>query len=210
MRPGLFTLVLLTSCSGLAVEPDPVPGTAENNPAFHGRLRELAAAYPSYQRVDDELHWAPYLCRQPEPSHPRRSASMNLDTHGRKLYYVFAKDRDAYLSRNAKTPAISGQVVIKEAWEVAEVPATTTYDATVSPVRYLREDGKLFFAKQITSLFIMYRTAAATPDTDNGWVYGTISADGQTITSSGRVQSCMGCHVKAPHERLFGIDYHGE
>ena len=40
------------------------------------------------------------------PSYPRRSASMNLDAHGRKLYYVFAKDRDAYLGRGGKTPAM--------------------------------------------------------------------------------------------------------
>ena len=211
MRSRLLVLCLLASCSGLAVEPDPGnnPVSGENNPAFHSRLRELAAAYPSYARVDDELHWAPGLCRMPMPSYPRRSASMNLDTHGRKLYYVFAQDRDAYLGRNGKTPAIAGQVVVKEAWEAEEVPATTTYDLTVSPVRYLREQGQLFHAKQKTSLFIMFRTDAVTPDTDNGWVYGTVGADGQTVTSSGRVQSCMGCHLQAPHDRLFGIKYNG-
>jgi hypothetical protein len=201
----------LAGCSGLAVEADPgaVPGAAENDPAFHAHLRELAVSYPSYARVDDELHWAPYLCRMPMPSYPRRSASMNLDTHGRKLYYVFAKDRDAYLSRNNKTPAFAGQAVVKEAWEVQEVPANTNYDTTASPVRYLREAEKLYHAKQKTSLFIMYRTDPATPNTDNGWVYGTLSPDAQTITSAGRVQSCMNCHKQAPHERLFGIDYHG-
>ncbi len=211
MKRRVLMLVLLGGCSGLAVEADPgaVPGAAENNPAFHGRLRELAVAYTGYARVDDELHWAPYLCRQPMPSYPRRSASMNRDTHGRKLYYVFAKDRDAYLGRNAKTPEIAGQAVVKEAWEVAEVPADTAYDTTVSPVRYLREADKLYHAKQKSSLFIMYRTDHATPDTDNGWVYGTLSPDAQTITSAGRVQSCMSCHQDAPHGRLFGVDYHG-
>ena len=44
-----------------------------------------------------------------------------------------------------------------------------------------------------------------TPDTDEGWVYGTVSADGKTVTSAGRVQSCMNCHQDAPHDRLFGV-----
>ena len=211
MRLDVVFFCGLLGCSGLAVEPDPgaVPSTAENNPAFHDRLREVAAGYQTYARVDDELHWAPGLCRMPMPSHPRRSASMNLDTHGRKLYYVFAKDRDAYLSRQSKTPAIVGQAVVKEAWEAEAVPATTPYDQAQSPVRYLREQDQLFHAKQKSSLFIMFRLDPGTPQTDNGWVYGTVTADGQTITSSGRVQSCMGCHLEAPHERLFGIDYHG-
>lgn len=211
MRLKVLVLTVLGGCSGLAVEadPGPAPAAAENNPVFADSLRAVAAGYPSYARVDDELHWAPGLCRMPMPSYPRRSASMNLDTHGRKLYYVFAQDRDAYLGRNGKTPAGVGQSVVKEAWEVEEVPATTTYDTTQSPVRYLREPGQLFHAKQKASLFIMFRLDPATAGTDNGWVYGTVTADGQTVTSSGRVQSCIGCHLQAPHERLFGIDYHG-
>jgi hypothetical protein len=38
-----------------------------------------------------------------------------------------------------------------------------------------------------------------------GWVYGTVAPDG-TVTSAGRVASCMGCHTpSAKHERLFGL-----
>jgi hypothetical protein len=211
MRTRIACILFLGGCSMLSTEPDSssIFATAENNPAFHARLLEIAAGYESYARVDDELHWAPTLCRMPKPSTPRRSASMNLDTHGKKLYYVFAKDRDAYLSRQGKTPAISGQAVVKESWTVEEVPAGTAYDMTQSPVRYLREDEHLFHAQQKSGLFIMYRLDPATPETDSGWVYGTVTGDGQVVTSSGRVQSCMGCHKQAPHERLFGIDYHG-
>lgn len=203
--------VLLAGCSGLTIEPDPgsVPLQAESNPTFHARLREIAAGYESYARVDDELHWAPGLCRLPMPSYPRRSASLSLDTHGRKLYYVFAKDRDAYLSRGGKTPAIVGQAVVKEAWEAEEVPPTTVYDSGQSPVRYLREDGRLFHTGHKGGLFIMYRLDPSTPETDSGWVYGTLASDGQSVTSAGRVGSCMGCHQQAPHDRLFGINYNG-
>jgi hypothetical protein len=55
----------------------------------------------------------------------------------------------------------------------------------------------------------MFRLDPATPGTDLGWVYGTLDADGARVTSSGRVQSCMGCHTQAPSERLFGIPYTG-
>src|SRR5438552_1261479 len=68
------------------------PLVPTNLEQFQPRLREVAGAYEAYARVDDELHWAPGLCRQPQPSHPRLSASGDVDTHGRKLYYVFAAD----------------------------------------------------------------------------------------------------------------------
>lgn len=47
-------------------------------------------------------------------------------------------------------------------------------------------------------------------DTDDGWIYGTVAADGRTVTSAGKVQSCMGCHLKAPHGRLFGVSKNQE
>jgi hypothetical protein len=51
----------------------------------------------------------------------------------------------------------------------------------------------------------MFRLDPATPETDEGWVYATVSPQGQ-VTSAGRVASCMGCHeTSATHERLFGV-----
>jgi hypothetical protein len=50
----------------------------------------------------------------------------------------------------------------------------------------------------------MYRLPDTTPDTDEGWVYATITAAGE-VTAAGRVASCMGCHEVATHERLFGV-----
>jgi hypothetical protein len=47
--------------------------------------------------------------------------------------------------------------------------------------------------------------AADMPGTDAGWIYATITPDGKTLTSAGRVQQCMDCHEAAPHDRLFGI-----
>jgi hypothetical protein len=51
----------------------------------------------------------------------------------------------------------------------------------------------------------MFRVDRKTPDTDEGWIYATVSAAGQ-VTAAGRVASCMGCHeTSATHERLFGV-----
>jgi hypothetical protein len=58
---------------------------------------------------------------------------------------------------------------------------------------------------QKNGLFIVMRMGPSTPNSDEGWVYGTVTADGTKVTSAGRVQSCMECHVGAPHERLFGL-----
>ena len=206
-----FSMLATFGCSLSAVEPDPAQSqtAAENNPAFHARLLELANTYTSYARVDDELHWAPTLCRQPMPSVARRSMSTQDDTHGRKLYFLFARDRAAYLGRDGKTPAFEGQAVVKEAWTVEEVAGDTVYDKRTSPVLYRQEAGKLFHAKERAGLFIMYRTASATPGTDGGWVYGTVTPDGKTVTSAGAVPSCLTCHRQAKHERLFGIEYSG-
>ena len=210
-RVGAAVLPLLAACSLTAVDSDPLRASlqAENNPAFHARLLELASTYPSFARVDDELHWAPFLCRQPMPSGPRRSMSTMEDTHGRKLYFVFAQDRAAYLGRDGKSPAFEGQAVIKEAWTTEEVPADTAYNKTQSPVMYLPEGGKLFHAKDRAGLFIMYRLPSGTPGTDDGWVYGTVDATSKSVTSAGTVPACMNCHKQAKFERLFGIDYRG-
>ena len=209
--PLLALSALPSGCSMLSMDQEPgQPVTGEENRAeLHGRLLEIARGYEAYGRVDDELRWAPGLCREPMPSQPRRSVSTDADTHGSKLYYLFAADREAYLGRQGKAPAVVGQVVVKEAWSVVEVPANTTYDPQSNPVRYLKQDGKLFHADKKAGLFIMYRVDPGTAGTDQGWLYGTIDANGTDVTSAGLVKSCMGCHQSAPKERLFGITYHG-
>lgn len=213
MRSLASLAALLAGCSlASTTEDPPVPAAGEENRAeLHGRLLEIAGAYEPYGRVDDELRWAPGLCRQPMPSRPRLSDSADLDTHGRKLYYLFAADRAAYLGRDGKAPDAVGQVLVKEAWSVAEVPPDTVYDDRASPVRYLKQDGKLFHAAERAGVFIMYRVAPSTAGTDDGWIYGTVRwrAGSPEVTSAGLVRSCMGCHQSAKKGRLFGIAYQG-
>lgn len=55
-----------------------------------------------------------------------------------------------------------------------------------------------------SDLFIMAKLDPKTAGTDQGWVYGTVTPDGKTVTAAGRVESCMKCHQAARHDRLFG------
>ena len=197
----LLGLLLIVSCS----QPkEDVPGPVADEPDFHPRLQEIAKEYNAWGRVDDETRWAPYLCRMPMASRARFSQSDHSTTHGRKLYFLFAKDRHAYISLK---PQADGQVIVKESWKPKETSeAETTHGdvPTGSYTPYARKDGKLYHASEKGALFIMYKTTESTPGTDKGWVYGTVTVDGR-VTSAGRVESCMSCHTEARYGRLFGL-----
>jgi hypothetical protein len=178
--------------------------------AFEAETLAIAGEYLTWGRVDDELRWAPFLCRQPLPGIARPSESTDQATHGGKLYSVFAKLHSAY----PNGPHV-GQAVVKQSWKTEPV---TGQDASFSPgswrpnadggdhfYPYAEKDGVVYRATEPAGLFIMFKVDPATPDTDAGWVYATVSPAGQ-LTSSGRVAACMGCHeTSATHERLFGV-----
>jgi hypothetical protein len=178
---------------------------------FEEQALAIAAEYTAWGRVDDELRWAPWLCRQPYPGITRMSQSNDEASHGRKLYSVFAKKHDAY-----PNGPHDGQVVVKQSW-IPEL--VTDSDAGALPTHYINDagieadhfypyaqgDGGVYRAAAPAGLFIMFRLDPSTPDTDEGWVYATVSAAGQ-VTAAGRVASCMGCHeTSATHERLYGV-----
>lgn len=178
---------------------------------FEEQTRAIAAEYISWGRVDDELRWAPGLCRQPLPGVAHQSTSNDPATHGQKLYSLFAKNWANYPDGPQ-----DGQAVVKQSWKVEQV---TTPDASFNPGAFPAPDdagdhfypyakgpdGGVFHATEPAGLFIMFKLDPTTPETDEGWVYATVSPDGQ-VTSGGRVASCMGCHeTSATHERLFGV-----
>jgi hypothetical protein len=192
---------------------------------FQARLLEIAKAYEPFGRVDDEARWAPYLCRMPNPGAARFSASKDANTHGQKLYSLFAKDRSAYRALSPKGQPV-GQVIVKQSWVPQEVadkgqklqpvvrmigkvrPSSSPQGVaalTDSFLPYARKGGKLYKAAKQAELFIMYKLDPTTPGTDKGWVYGTVTADGKKVTSAGRVASCMKCHEKAAQDRVFGL-----
>ena len=184
------------------------PGTPSFE-AFAAQARAIATDYKAWGRVDDELRWAPFLCRIPLPGIARVSASDDATTHGQKLYSVFAKNHSAY-----PDGPHADQVVVKESW-IPELVSDAGADFSPDNPRlppdagdhfygFAKGDGGVYRAGTFAGLYIMFKAPADTPDTDEGWVYATITAAGD-VTAAGRVASCMGCHEDAHHERLFGV-----
>lgn len=173
------------------VEPvDSAPKTKdENNPAFHKALLEITGQYKGYQKLDEVPKLAPELCGMPAPLPPRLSASSDGGSHGKKVFYLYARDLAAYLKHDKVKP---GQALVKESFKA--IPIKT---GTLQKVEYTSGDKY--------GLFIMLKMPPQTVGTDDGWIYGTVTSDGKTVTGSGRMDSCRSCHLSAPHGRLFGV-----
>ena len=80
-RPAACALLLLAACSAPASDP---------------RILESATGYSRWGRVDETARLVLTDCFAPPVPPPRLSASRDPETHGRKLYYLFAKDTLAY------------------------------------------------------------------------------------------------------------------
>ncbi|MCZ7647773.1 MAG: cytochrome P460 family protein [Planctomycetota bacterium] len=219
---------------GGGAEPAPNPAPApeanakdENNPAFHARLKEIAGSYARWGRVDAP-QWAPTDCKMPGASTARMSASKDSESHGKKLYFLFGSSIRDYVKATAEgaAEAPAGLAIVKESWVPREVPAGTIRVRRQEPrdkregdyedprgafppsdfvEPYAEKDGKLYTTGAKHGLFVMYKLDPKTPGTDEGWVYGAVSADGKTVTGAGKLTSCMECHTQAEHGRLFGL-----
>jgi hypothetical protein len=199
---------------------------------FDREILEAAAEYKSWGRVDDEIRWAPTLCRAPRPGRVYPSASDEDQTHGKKLYSLFARERDDYVAHTHDQTVDVGQAVVKQSWLPEEITdpkekprqPTDRYDVAVSPGAY-RSDGrkprdpdaadhfypyvwlgdKVFKAAKQAELFVMLKLDPETHNTDGGWVYATVTPDGKKVTSAGMLESCIRCHSEATSDRLFGL-----
>jgi hypothetical protein len=205
----------------------PSPGSVSGGTElFHDRLLEIAATYEEYGRLDPDLRFAPKLCADAGRTGGSRasiSSSQDATTHGRKLYWLFVRNSygfGSYVSKSGPNPV--GQVIVKEAWTAEDEEDRAKADTHVirtGKVRrqeqlvenmdvfipYVRQGDHVYRAGRKAALFIMYKTDPRNPDTDEGWVYGTVTPDGKQVTSAGKVESCMSCHRNAPHDRLFGL-----
>ena len=203
--------------SAASASSDPVssPDPQETlDPRFVPVMAAAFAEYKPWGRWDDEMRWAPWLCRMPLPAAARVSAAGD-GGHARKLYSVFAKHRAfyGYQAAVAGRAQPAGQVIIKEAYhpepvEKRELDPSILQDQDLDGQgdhfdRYASEDGRLYRASELAGVYVMAKLPPGAEGTDSGWVYGTVTPSGQ-VTSAGRVASCMGCHVDAGPERLFG------
>ena len=180
------------------------------------RAEQAAVEYAAWGRVDDETRWAPFLCRMPRPARARRSESDDGDTHGRKLYTLFARDRADYAGGEGDAP--EGQVLVKETWVAEPVdPGALPERLRAGDPRALHEaaeggwvpfafddQGRAWRAAERGPLFLMMKLAADTPGTDRGWVYATVDTSG-AVTSAGALTACIACHASAPRDRQFGL-----
>jgi hypothetical protein len=187
---------------------------------FADKLLEAAKTYEQFGRVDNMHHWAPFQCELPSPGKVAFSASKDEGTHGRKLYSLFASDRNAYVHLREKGDAPFGQTIVKESWLPEETKAPESNKPEIKKIEgkskdgremfdhffpYVQKDGKWFKASKKVGLYIMVKYDPKTEGTDEGWIYGTVSADLKQVTSVGKVASCMECHVKTKTDRQFGI-----
>jgi hypothetical protein len=189
-----------TSLNALGIPSrDEHPGLAA--PSASARATTASERYLAWARVDDLQRWAPLDCRLPPASAPRVDLGASAP-HGRKVYFLYARDRAAYLS-NRDVP---GQIVVKEAWVPREVSLSEAVFSGYTPQCRASSEGRCVEPGAFAGLFVMMRVGAEhrADETDAGWTYATVDPQG-TVTASGRIASCMRCHARAPHGRLFGL-----
>jgi hypothetical protein len=194
---------------------------------FVPAIRAAAQGYAKWRRVDERPNIAPGLCRAPMPGDygstgdVRLTRADDVSPHGKKLYYLYASARGAYLGLADKAASLPvGFAIVKQSWtprsaskaEIDQRERVTREEEQALQMSerhvqlgrsWIVADGHYLVPDKQRDLFVMTKVGAGN-GTDAGWVYGTVAPDG-TVTSAGRVARCMGCHEAAPHERLFGL-----
>lgn len=184
------------------------PDAFVNDARFHAALLAAVENYAeAYGNIDDVMRWAPGLCRRPPSATIRESVSEDEGTHGKKLYWLYAKDRDAYLKTKEGASQPVGQVLVKEAFvaQPGRGDGDPQQDGWKPLTPIVERDGKPWHAGKKESLYVLLKLDPKTEGTDAGWVYGTLTPDGKTVTSAGKVKTCMGCHTENTHDRMFGV-----
>lgn len=177
-------------------------------PEIEVRVLEIAARHREMALVTPSPAWAPTMCAAPPPA-ALMSGSKDEHTHGGKLYVLYARDGDAYRKLGDKdaAPVAAGQAIVKETWLAA--PAVEggrkDHDPAAPQGTVQGKGGAMYEAGERGPLFVMLKTDAHEAWADDGWVYATLTPDGKTVTSAGRIASCVECHSAAPHGRLFGL-----
>lgn len=229
-RPLLLcTLIFLAGCGGsapkVALKPEspqtpPTAKAADTPPSrsaspvhvetnWPDLILPIAANYTTYPRVSDQANWAPFLCiaqATPTPAGIQASNAPESSPHGHKLYHLYARDGDDYLRlpfRNAGATSTIGQAIVKRTYTPVEI--TSAQARALNRADVAQRDGRFYRTGQPGDLFIMTKLDPDTPGTHDGWVYAITDNTGQNLIAAGRIASCMSCHERAPHDRLFGL-----
>ena len=183
-----------------------------NDPAFHEGLIEAANEYLGFGLVDHRIHvapeaGAPAIAPGSEAPQPTMSTSDHESTHGKKLYFLFAKEIAHYLDQDGSDSPV-GQAIVMESWtSKSSNPEARNLRNHACGIRInprVSLGGQTLEIGKRNDLFVMLKLATETPNTDQGWVYGVVTPDTKEVTSAGKVASCMNCHIDAKHDRLFG------
>ncbi|HEU4417898.1 MAG TPA: VWA domain-containing protein [Planctomycetota bacterium] len=185
-----------------AIAPAATPAKDVNS-RFVPILEEAVRGYEKFALVTGTPRMAPADCRMPAPYARISEAEKE---HGGKLYLLYARFADGLEYVKPGEPAKVGQTLVKEAWQRVEGEQK---EATEASRRYMgpflvKNGNMVCHGGDAAGLFVMHKLAPGTPDTDNGWIYGTIDKNG-AVTAVGRVASCMRCHENATEDRRFGL-----
>lgn len=183
-------------------------------------VQSIAARYRrEFTIVSPVPKWAPELCSAYAVAmvapRPRMSASADPETHGRKLYYLYASDLAAYIAPSVSDDRLIlalgdieaeepiGSTLVKQSWDPVRVEDVLNEQ---SPYRRLvKSNNEWYEAGEQRELFVMTKLDPSTPNTDAGWVYATVAPDTHEVTAVGRIASCMECHRANGERRLFGV-----
>jgi len=196
MRQGLLLCLLISACS--------TPGEKfVLEEEFVPRIREIAAEYSEWARLGDVPSWAPTMCLSPPSPGPLLSESRDTESHGRKLYFLYARDVDAYRATLENDQPV-GQAFVKQSFDPIRMDSGgRDFESLEWAGHATRRDDQHWRIGSPRDLFVMYKLDPSTPNTDAGWVYGTITPEGE-VTSAGRVANCVECHADAKRDRMFG------
>ena len=169
------------------------------------RLLEIAANYKGYEKADGRMRVAVVYCAAPTgipKAQYQFSRSDDANSHGKKLYLMYAAKIDPITGSytSGKLQRETDQVIVKESWLAERAKEDDRFSETVAGA-----NGERYKPGAKGPLFAMFQVDQKNPLSDDGWVYGTLTPDGKTITGIGRITNCMACHQKAPHGRLFGL-----
>lgn len=195
--------------------PEAAPQPAANTmPDARQLIGDAARTSVVWSRVDDELHWAPELCRAPLARPPQLSAAagpphqdkvftlraLDVEGYARAVGWIEGPRGDAAPLARGPLPAGVVQAIVKD----AHVPVPIDAAAVTPMLRPAMRDGQAFVEGDALAAFVMIELAAdATIPSDGGWIYGTVAPSGEVL-EAGVIAACKDCHGKQP-SHLFGI-----